>query len=111
MCRPSNANAATCRKILVASGPRGHFRALCIVEAKRAEGDITIATVSKLYIDSVLDPDRVAQAMLCALAAYCRDHGFSKLQIAMRGSDETSIVKMAAANTGAQPAWLQLEMI
>lgn len=110
ICRLSESNVADGRRILVASGPRGHFRALCIVEMKRIDGEAPIATVSHLYIDDVLDPDRVAEAMLGALASYCRAQGSARLRITVRGTDETSIVKMAAANARVDRIGIQIEM-
>jgi hypothetical protein len=67
--------------------------------------------VSKLFIDSALDPERVARAMLEALASYCKAHECSRLQIAVRGTDEATIVEMANAGKLLQGRSVTIELL
>lgn len=99
------------KAVLVASGPQGHFRGLCIVEVRHAPGEAPAVALSQLLIDDVLEPDRVARAMLEALAAYCAAHDCERLQIALRGTDEATILRITRASSVLRKSSVTIELI
>jgi hypothetical protein len=96
--------------VLVATAPSGHFHGLCMVETLQEPVDGPTIAVSKLMIDSVLDPAGVASALLGALADYAARAGCARLRISIRGTDEMALVAMARARSARAPSSLIIEI-
>jgi len=108
--REAQAAGSDAETILVVAGPRGYLLGVCVVAFVGKNSGDSRATVSRCMIDSVLDPEGVASALLQTLVELSERAGCTRLRISIMGTDETALAALARARATLPPLSLTIEM-
>jgi hypothetical protein len=84
-------------RVLVAVGPTGHVRAVCVLEAAQSDRDGGAVNIPTFVVGSAADPDGVLIALLRALVAICQESGYRRLRIWLPRDDRGAVTALGAA--------------